>query len=388
MSVNDVATHYTHLPSTFNLQIPPPWFDEEYIIVGIENPDGAASDDVETSLFGFDAHLPDRDWGATAAPNDWAPIPDFGELFPGAPVSTWSGDFRPPTDAYAFYLPFHLYFKPDRWGIYLIAERVKELAGELWQRTGGALSEAEAHQVTRLYLFKHEFFHEKVESFCARLEVAFRERIYLDGQRSLYARTFGTDACLEEALAEAYAYRQVDEVLKTKWRWRKRKRRPVLEALKAFIEDSPPGYRRGVEYLEKDDFEAGRSELAEAIRQEALGGASMDARVWSMFTYAFAPVGNIRSRVNYLVHQDSWLGERMQLQLQRISYGKLVRKLKDVCGCEFERNGKGSHRIWRAETGRMVVVPEHPRDLKTGTLRSIVKTACGDMPLEEFLAKD
>jgi predicted RNA binding protein YcfA (HicA-like mRNA interferase family) len=302
-------------------------------------------------------------------------------------VHNWSKDFPPPADAYAFYLPFHYYY-PVFWGIYLVAEGVLELAMKLHEDCKRYIDMSDSIRATRLYLFKHEYFHQKAETFSAKLEVSHRVRIYIDGQMSYYRRSFGTERCLEEALAEAYAYRECENILKAKWHWPKRKRYAFLKVLEQFIKSSPPGYRDGIKYFKKEAYESGLYKFAETCVFEERGLPTMDAEVWQMFRRAFDAVGNIKSRVNYTIHKDSPLSRRLDLKMERVSYQELQKKLHDICSCKFKRTGKGSHMIWEAPNGTPFSVPRHPRELKTGTLGGIIKKACGGMSLHEFLHKD
>ena len=67
-----------------------------------------------------------------------------------------------------------------------------------------------------------------------------------------------------------------------------------------------------------------------------------------------------------------------------ISYNKLARKLREK-DCEYIRQGKGSHEIWRGPKDKFSV-PRHPGDLKRGTVMSIVRKAGFDFSLSELTA--
>ena len=57
-----------------------------------------------------------------------------------------------------------------------------------------------------------------------------------------------------------------------------------------------------------------------------------------------------------------------------MTYRDLAKKLVN-CGCEFDRQAKGSHEVWRSRlTGQRATVPNHgSRDLPPGTIRAIVR---------------
>lgn len=62
-------------------------------------------------------------------------------------------------------------------------------------------------------------------------------------------------------------------------------------------------------------------------------------------------------------------------RLAGFKYREVASKLR-VLGFAFDRQGPGSHEIWRHEvTGRRVTIPHHSRDLAEGTLRAILREA-------------
>lgn len=56
-----------------------------------------------------------------------------------------------------------------------------------------------------------------------------------------------------------------------------------------------------------------------------------------------------------------------------MKYRELAKRLREL-GCEFVRNGAGSHRIWwNPRNGQYTTIPDWGSDdLRAGTLRSIV----------------
>ena len=57
-----------------------------------------------------------------------------------------------------------------------------------------------------------------------------------------------------------------------------------------------------------------------------------------------------------------------------MTYRELTRKLRAL-GCEFDRQSRGSHEIWRNPvTGTRTTIPNWGgRDLRAGTVRAIVR---------------
>ena len=62
-------------------------------------------------------------------------------------------------------------------------------------------------------------------------------------------------------------------------------------------------------------------------------------------------------------------------RLAGFTYREVARKPRTF-GFAFDRQGPGSHEIWRQEaTGRKVTIPHHARDMAEGTLRAILREA-------------
>ena len=70
-------------------------------------------------------------------------------------------------------------------------------------------------------------------------------------------------------------------------------------------------------------------------------------------------------------------------RLSGFKYREVARRLRSF-GFVFDRQGPGSHEVWRhVTTGRKVTLPHHSRDMPEGTLRAILREA--DLAVEDFL---
>ena len=70
-------------------------------------------------------------------------------------------------------------------------------------------------------------------------------------------------------------------------------------------------------------------------------------------------------------------------RLSGFKYREVARRLR-AFGFAFDRQGPGSHEVWRhTATGRKVTIPHHSRDFAEGTLRTILREA--GIAVEEFL---
>jgi predicted RNA binding protein YcfA (HicA-like mRNA interferase family) len=62
-------------------------------------------------------------------------------------------------------------------------------------------------------------------------------------------------------------------------------------------------------------------------------------------------------------------------RLAGFSYREVARRLRSF-GFQFDRQGPGSHEVWRqSSTGRKVTIPHHSGDMAGGTLRAILREA-------------
>ena len=73
-------------------------------------------------------------------------------------------------------------------------------------------------------------------------------------------------------------------------------------------------------------------------------------------------------------------------RLAGFRYREVARRLRRA-GYLFDREGPGSHEVWRhVHTGRKVTVPRHAGDMAEGTLRAILREAGIDV--RDFLAPE
>lgn len=70
-------------------------------------------------------------------------------------------------------------------------------------------------------------------------------------------------------------------------------------------------------------------------------------------------------------------------RLAGFSYREVAGRLR-AFGFAFDRQGPGSHEVWRHSVGgRKVTLPHHARDMAEGTLRAILREAGIDV--DDFL---
>ncbi|MBI4332977.1 MAG: hypothetical protein HY673_17050 [Chloroflexi bacterium] len=105
-----------------------------------------------------------------------------------------------------------------------------------------------------------------MECLGLRLHVVDRKSCYLPYDGMVYTPNIGKDTLLEEALANADAYYRLFTNPYLHWIGD-----PVMEAtedyLKATFPYCPAGYRRAVDYLDRDDFEDGENLLHAQVHE-------------------------------------------------------------------------------------------------------------------------
>jgi predicted RNA binding protein YcfA (HicA-like mRNA interferase family) len=362
------------LPIVFNLTRLPNEWDDDWIFLPIDNPDLLQDRaDQNAPLDLSETGVPSDDFisGLDSLPED------ISGRFPGGLRRETQSSVYPPPDAFAFYLPFH-FFYPTWWGIYLLHEGVMKLADILSDLSGNKLARWQYGEAARIFLFGHEQFHHKVESFATRLEATHRFPLYTEPFAYWFECNYGTDDCLEEALANAHGWRRVEKA------FRRHSALPVLkEAFDGYIPLCGPGYRWGLEFVSEKDFEDGRNQLAE-LNHAVQFSSDAGPRIWSSFPNAFHPFRTRNGRVNFLVHRDSNLAKRLRLSGRFFRYKDVKRQVEEVAGCTFIET-KGSHVHFRAPHGGRVTIPRHGGDLKIGTLASIVRQTGVGLNVHEFM---
>jgi predicted RNA binding protein YcfA (HicA-like mRNA interferase family) len=377
-----------------------PQMDDDFLPVPVDDPDRFDPVPVTDAPFDGVIDLPRGDeitaddieeLGAEAVERGDCPLPelpkDLIDRLGGASIGGHGGGLMPvpptgpslpvpPPDCLAFYLPFHFYF-PGLWGVYLVYEGVLWLASYIYNASQGSVNGKQAIQIARRFLYYHEAFHHRTECLSMRMEITHRVPAYTRGFVPLYQRTFGSDKCIEEALANAHALR------KSTWGIRKT-HMPVIHALETLIRNSPPGYRLGVNYYHKTRFDCLCAEFAEENQREAFPRLPhKNPAAWLATTQMFTGINNIKGKVNYLIPRNSPILRRVRIQ-PLLPPKKIIQKLDRLVGVTFKRNG-GNHDIYVTSSGNSFPMPRHAKDLGRGLLKKIIKESGLDMGLEEFL---
>ena len=280
----------------------------------------------------------------------------------------------PPPDCLAFYLPFHYYYH-KWWGIYILYEGLEYLASLIYKWARPRPRQDQAFKAAHIFLYYHEAFHHRTECLGTRFELINRKPHYIGGFQDLFNKTYGTDECLEEALANATAVKEVSKKLKHSG---------INGALAKYIDRMPPGYRRGNEFIKKSDYDGGRNLLSELNRAECYGvKPKKSTEFWSAVGYHYNGNTNINSRIHYLIPKASSINRRIKGIRPAISPRELEKKLKKLVGLKHHRSGS-RHEIYISDNKKMVPIPRHNKDLKKGLIMGILKELGIRMNWEQF----
>lgn len=283
----------------------------------------------------------------------------------------------PAIDVLAWYQPIH--FFANDWGIFIKEKALLDLAADLapWipgrYRASSPRTEfASLIRTVFAFLFLHEQYHHKVESFSIRLHIVDQRPVYPDYVARIVRSVSGTDDNLEEALANADAWRRLTDPPYKNWVPTGR-RQSVKNWLEDVFHHSPPGYRRAPGLLSKATFDA-TEQLIQSRAQEARltprrGSVSDFADADHMMQSLF----NLRQNIWTVVPAGSRPILPTSGVFPAIARTRLQKYLRRTGWDEVAGGGKGSHAKYRRD-GKMIVVPyskDVSRTVESSTARTL-----------------
>ena len=296
-----------------------------------------------------------------------SPQQDVGSDVPEAPV--W--------DICAWYQPIHNY--PSSWGIYIKQECLEHIARDIAGILSGSsltiglrAAAMETISVAFTLLYLHEHYHHKVETMGLRLTVVDRRPTYLPYRKKVYTRTFGTDECIEEALANASSYLRLNDPPYNQLNY------SVREAAKAYLRSrfpkDPPGYRMADLYLTEDSFAIRENFLQSQIREKRLAPVQPPDE-WDLASHMM--------RGQFGLNDNIWIivppGSSSILPTKISPYSSLSsREAKLLAEKKFgfvekPKNNSNNH-IKLVKNGRMIVIPPNRPRLFNDVIKSYCAT--------------
>lgn len=293
------------------------------------------------------------------------------------------GKNRGPHYAPAWYCPAH--FFGINGGIYMredaLISQMKEIA--LFVQPGvGAWHPhilRELRDASFLIYWFHEQFHHKIESLGFRLLVGGGIDRYRPYKRAVYQKTFGTDDCLEEALANCQSHDRFDEAA-----YKKVLSLPVIEATKEFLKMSfltaSPGYRRAQDFYDYPGrssksrrFKAELEILQTSVQEGRLAPVALKPDCWSIAPSMTRSLLNMRSSVYTVVARNSIL-PTLASPTKSTSSRTMIEALQSKYGYTLVPDaGKGSHSKLKRPDSPTIIV-SHRKRMFPKELNQILKT--------------
>jgi len=342
----------------------------------------------------------------------------FGHDFPGAPGGADSFlDSKtdlvirmvPVVDVFGFYLPWHR-FDENSWGIYIFAEGIVAL-GKILHRMGkGLLPLNECNFLARAFIYHHEAYHNKVESFSSRLEVINRQPVFNKAVSKLYlGNGFSTKNSLimrpgciyhEESLANAYAFKKCQAIFSKYPKFQRKNLQTLARiVLYHFICKSPAKYKDAKDIIfrpphyffdTKSDanrrFEEVESIFNEEILNKTMFPSISNPRLWITQTKLMDPTLRRNSSYSYVINKKSKLASRLRLAVHYLSRKKLIKILKRETGGSINEKTGGKHPGKFILGSQKVPIPgNRNREIKIGTAESILKELGISKNIKELL---
>lgn len=152
MAINDIGFLHNELPEVFAKKNLPTNLAEDWIIIPVDSLENETPFDITEQT---NTVAPPPSLEEMRSPVSDKQLPTATGCFPGGPISSWPKEYFPPTDALAFYLPFH-YFYSDWWGIYLTVEGIYILGKYIYEKRSDILTLNNSMIASQVFLYAHE----------------------------------------------------------------------------------------------------------------------------------------------------------------------------------------------------------------------------------------
>lgn len=279
-------------------------------------------------------------------------------------------------DECAWYQPMQQ-FGPA-WGIYIRQDCMGALAAEIgafaWDSPRTSETARQLINAAFFALFLHEHFHHKLEGFGIRLALADRTTPdhWHQYDAAVYRASLGTDDNLEEALANADAYRRLggppyNKVLPGR----------IREALRRWMKwrfryVDPPGYRMARHYLTQDSFGAAAELLQTQVLEASLTPKSNPDH-WQAGPHMLRSIFPITSDIYLIIPAGSAPALPVTGRPYTVSVLKTEKWLLKNGFSKLDGRGKGDHERYERPDGLQVGLDRGARELSRNIERSIAQ---------------
>lgn len=315
---------------------------------------------------------PDYDWEAYG--DQWEVSQELSaEIFDGASNVEIS---RPEEwDVCAWYQPIH--FHGYDWGIFIKEECLKRLASKIYIESGifaASLNSRQRNMLAKGLLrtafsifYHHELYHHKTECLGLRLHAIQKRSSYLTYFSNVYKVTAGTDFQIEEALANAFMYRDIDA-----FPWVSRSlAKSARSYLASSFKDNPPGYRLAPNYLTKKKFDNGQHQFFSQVL-EGVSVPTHHPHYWNMAPRINQSFLNINSDIWTVVPKGSKPVIPITATPLRTCSSDDIVKVCGKHGYKVTPGGKGSHIKLKKSGSPTLIVPGNRDNVSPGVTKNIL----------------
>ena len=264
-------------------------------------------------------------------------------------------------EAIAWYQPWHAYSE-EAWGIYFHAPMLDNalcaFLEDLNHDGTVGISEGLASQLLFGLVYEHEIFHARVEASTASQELIAGQSRFNRYQDKVYRPTLGTSACLEEALANwwAWSWIQAESTLMSMSGLLTPKQHEVVtRSVNETLDLSPPGYAHWRLGHDRESWRKLATQLTSGKPTHDFG-LPIEAFLKGPLPFEFKP-----EAVPLYFVGDGQLAQRVlssPASLNLPSRSELRQVLKKFYKYELmPGKGHGSHENWQHPNGKKFPVP-------------------------------
>jgi hypothetical protein len=263
-------------------------------------------------------------------------------------------------DAIGWYQPYHVYTE-DTWGIYLNAEKLGMLACALHYDLLKAKepSQGLAALLAVQLVYRHELFHARVEAVLSWLELSSARAKHHRYWKDVYTVARGTDAWLEEALANWWSWAWLKSALpELKAIHMARSEANVERVVEANLNLSPLGYSNWRSGDRRETWRTFSSELSVSTLGGKLRG--MELPIESILKDPL-PFELLDTDIPTRLVGHGFICDLLFLSpntVRTISRREAEKVLKHFGYSADSSRGKGSHEMWTGPDNRGFPLPK------------------------------
>ena len=169
-------------------------------------------------------------------------------------------------------------------------------------------------------LFHHEIYHHMIESFSSRLEAIVNQPCYLQGFSPRYKQKILSNSCFEEICANSYAREKTLEQLHP---GRNPSRNRLIEGINLGFSTQPSGYSEASKTTASWKSDHRPPQFEDSVNHSlGIQGTRPQpspqniSPIWESASFFDRDIGNINSRISYLVKRNSPLSKRLPLDVR------------------------------------------------------------------------